>query len=368
MSVDFAPSDGDKRREALEERSRELEQIPRHESAADWEEDYGEDEPPRRSGSRRKKNRSVKRDSSDSRSGEPGPRRRGTVVTVRKQRCRVASGNDLVTAWLSAEMAAEQKSAIAVGDEVILERRDRDWVVVEVLPRRSTLSRPDPFSPEKERVVAANVDVVVQVSAAKEPPLKTGLIDRYLIAIERGGARPVVCINKIDQVSAEEREDVETILDDYRRLGIPIVFCSAVAGDGLEQLRREVEGKTAVLVGHSGVGKSSLLTALDEELRIATKELHSGGRSGRHTTTSSTLYEFPDGTRLIDTPGIREFGLFQIDREDLRFFFEEFEEYAPGCRFRNCTHLHEPDCAVKAAAAEGEISRYERYRRMAEEL
>ncbi|MBW3670472.1 MAG: ribosome small subunit-dependent GTPase A [Acidobacteria bacterium] len=292
----------------------------------------------------------------------------GTVVTVRKQRCKVAIGDDLVTAWLSADMAAEQKHLIAVGDEVALEKRDREWIVQEVLPRRTVLSRPDPFSPDKERVVAANVDVVVQVSAAKEPPLKTGLIDRYLIAIERGGARPVICINKTDQTAEDERAEIAGQLVDYHDLGIPIIFCSASTGEGLDRLREAVSGHTAVLVGHSGVGKSSLLSALDKELQIATQTLHSGGRSGRHTTTSSTLYEFPDGTRLIDTPGIREFGIFQLDRKHLRFYFEEFEDYAGGCRFRDCTHLHEPDCTVKAAAETGELPRYERYVRMAEEL
>lgn len=327
-----------------------------------WDEVDGEyDRPKNRSGKRKKKkDQPVTKPS--------GPSVRGTVVTVRKQRCKIAMGQELVTAWLSADMAAEQKHAIAVGDEVDLERRDRDWIVRDVLPRRTTLSRPDPFAPDKERVVAANVDVVVQVSAAKEPPLKIGLIDRYLIAIERGGAQPVLCVNKIDQSDRDERAEIAGQLADYEQVDIPILFCSAESGEGLDRLREAVAGRTAVLVGHSGVGKSSLLTALDQRLQLETRELHSGGRSGRHTTTSSTLYEFPDGTRLIDTPGIREFGLFQLDRDELRFFFEEFEEYARGCRYRDCSHLHEPDCAVKAAAEQGEIPRYERYVRMAEEL
>lgn len=294
--------------------------------------------------------------------------RHGVVVTVRKQRCRVAAGNDLLTAWMSADMAASQKHLIAVGDEVVIDQRDRDWVIREVLPRRTVLSRPDPFAPDQERVVAANVDVVVQVSAAKEPPLRTGLIDRYLIAIERGGAQPVICVNKIDQAGEDDQAEIAGRLADYHQIGIPIVFCSASTGDGIQRLRELVQGKTAVLVGHSGVGKSSLLAALDQELQIATRALHSGGRSGRHTTTSSTLYEFPDGSRLIDTPGIREFGLFRLEREDLRFYFEEFDEYASGCRYRDCTHLHEPDCAVRAAAEEGEIPRFDRYVRIAEEL
>lgn len=298
----------------------------------------------------------------------PVPGARGTVVTVRKQRCKVALGESLVTAWLSSEIAAEQQHAIAVGDEVFLEKRERDHVVIEVLPRRTTLSRPDPFSPDTERVVAANIDVVVQVSAAKEPPMTTGLIDRYLIAIERGGAQPVICVNKIDQADAAGRAAIGEQLDEYRSIGIPIIHCSAETGEGLDDLREAVTGKTAVLVGHSGVGKSSLLRALDQKLLIATGEIHREGRSGRHTTTSSNLYEFPDGTRLIDTPGIRQFGLFRLDPRDLRFFFEEFSRFDDGCRFRDCSHLHEPDCAVRSAAERGELPRFARYVRMAGEL
>jgi ribosome biogenesis GTPase / thiamine phosphate phosphatase len=333
----------------------------------DWEDDWDDEHEPVNTRSPRSSSRRNKPKSAAPAASETGPRREGTVVTVRKQRCRVALGDELVTAWLSAEMAAEQKSAIAVGDEVIVGERGRDLVVVEVTPRRTTLSRPDPHTPEKERVVAANVDVVVQVSAAKNPPLRLGLIDRYLIAIERGGARPVLCINKVDLADDRERKELEGALDDYRNVGIPILFSSTETGEGLDDLREAVSGSTAVLVGHSGVGKSSLLAALDQKLTIATSELHRQGRSGRHTTTSSALYEFPDGTRLIDTPGIREFGLFAIERETLRDYFPELGEYARSCRFRNCTHLHEPDCAVKAAAEEGHLPRYDRYRRIAEE-
>jgi ribosome biogenesis GTPase / thiamine phosphate phosphatase len=295
--------------------------------------------------------------------GGGAERHEGIVVTIRKKRTRVALGEELVTAWLTSDLASEQKSAIAAGDEVVLEKRGDDWIVAEVLPRRATLSRPDPFDPASERVVAANIDVVVHVSAAKNPPLRAGLIDRYLIAIERGGSRPVVCVNKADLLTQQERIDAEELLLPYVDLGIEIVWCSAEEGTGIDDLRRAVEGKTAVLVGHSGVGKSSLLNALDESLRIATRELHKEGNVGRHTTTSTTLYQFADGTRLIDTPGIREFGLWDIDRISLRFYFPEFGPYALRCRFRDCTHTHEPECAVQEAVESGELSesRYERY-------
>jgi len=297
-----------------------------------------------------------------------GPnRRRGVVVTIRKRRVRAAVGDDLVTCWLSAELAARQKSAIAVGDEIAIEPRGRDLVVAEVLPRRTTLSRPDPFS-ANERVVAANVDVVIQVSSVINPEFKPGLVDRYLVAIERGGAQPVLCVNKIDLVDEGVLAMLDELLEPFRAIDVPVVLVSATTGRGIETLREIVAGKTAVLVGHSGVGKSSILNALDESLELATRTLHKEGKVGRHTTTSSTLYDFPDGSRLIDTPGIREFGLFAMDRESLRFYFPEFAELALDCRYRNCTHLHEPDCAVQEAAEAGELPRYDRYRTMAEGL
>ncbi|HUO85325.1 MAG TPA: ribosome small subunit-dependent GTPase A [Thermoanaerobaculia bacterium] len=295
---------------------------------------------------------------------------KGVVFTTRKGRVRASVEGELVTCWLPADMASEQKSLVAVGDEIMIERRGQDCVVAEVLPRRSQLSRPDPFDPSKERVVAANIDVVVQVSAARNPPLKPGLIDRYLVAIEQGDAEPAICINKTDQLDQAGREELETILSDYRALAIPIVYCSASSGEGIERLRELVAGRTAVLVGHSGVGKSSLLNALDQSLQVVTRELHKEGTAGRHTTSSSTMYEFPDGTRLIDTPGIREFGLWEMGPRELRLYFPEFADLALECRYRDCTHLHEPDCAVRDASEQGLLptGRYERYARMAKEL
>ena len=145
--------------------------------------------------------------------------------------------------------------------------------------------------------------------------------------------------------------------------------CSSTEGTGIAELRSALRGATAVLVGQSGVGKSSLLNALEPERAIATQ---STGRSnkGRHTTTSSTLYRLADDTRIIDTPGIREFGLWQLSRDELRAYFHEFDELALGCRYRDCSHLHEPDCPVREAAERGELaaSRYDSYRRLLETL
>lgn len=282
------------------------------------------------------------------------------VMAVMSARCRVFDRGEERDCVVPPHIAMRRKSALAVGDRVrVVEDR-----VESVFPRRSVLARPDPLHKHLQRLIAANIDVVVNVVSVKAPPLRPRLIDRVLIAIQRGGAQPVICVNKIDLLDHDLTE-----LDRYRDLGVPIILCSTKTGEGLDALRVAVEGKMTALVGHSGVGKSSILNALDERLQLATNALHRRG-TGRHTTTRSTLYDFGEGTYLIDTPGIREFGLWDLDRESLRDYFPEFVEPAEYCRFTDCTHVHEPDCEVKRRVEAGELdrARYETYVRLYEDL
>lgn len=294
----------------------------------------------------------------------------GIVMSVSSGRCRVFRDGEELDCAVPAELAVRQKSALAVGDRVrVLQEADL-WRVQAVLPRHTVLARPDPLHAHRQRLVAANVDVVIHVVSLKSPPLRPRLIDRYLIAVQRGGAQPVICVNKIDLLDAEELAGELERLGPYRDLGVPVIACSSKSGAGLDALRIEVEGKMAALVGHSGVGKSSILNALDLNLQLVTNTLHKKRGTGRHTTSASTLYDFGGGTYLIDTPGIREFGLWDLDRETLRDYFPEFAEYAESCRFTNCTHVHEPDCEVQRAVEDDELNeaRYETYVRLWEDL
>ena len=325
----------------------------------------------RKRGSRIRRSRATVEEGDDAvqAAGADDPQDAAIVISVSSRRCRLFHQGREIDCTVPAEIAVRQKSALAVGDRVLTENADGVCRLAAILPRRTVLARPDPLNPHRERLIAANIDVVVNVVSVKAPPLRPGLIDRYLIAIQRGRAQPMICVNKIDLLEDYERAREMAALDVYRQVGVPIVACSVRTGEGLEELRAAVQGKMCALVGHSGVGKSSILNALDERLQLATADLHRRG-TGRHTTSSSTLYDFGGGTLLIDTPGIREFGLWDLTADTLRDYFPEFVEAADSCRFNDCSHLHEPGCEVKARVERGEINsaRYDAYVRLSGDL
>lgn len=272
---------------------------------------------------------------------------------------------------LSGDLARVQQTALAVGDRVVLqERPGAAPLVTEVLPRSSTLSRPDPMDPHIERVLVANVDDVVIVSSTRRPPFKAGLVDRTMVAVQHGGARPVVVVNKAELLDDRGRAALEEELSPYRELGLPVVLTSTVTGEGIGALRALLAGRTCAFVGHSGVGKSSLLNALSGQDAATTGRVREGDGKGRHTTTQAALHALPDGTRVVDTPGVRAFGLWGLDRLALRHYFPDLEGL--GCRYGDCVHDPEPeaDCAVKRAVAAGTVSaaRYRTWLRLLREL
>ena len=279
----------------------------------------------------------------------------GLVVETGPGFCDVLCGTDRVRCRSIGEAA--------IGDRVLFAPDRRR--IEEVLPRRTVLSRTDPGNPHLERVIAANIDVVVNVVSLKSPPLRPGLIDRYLIATNKSGAAALICVNKIDLLESSNELDP---IRPYQDMGLAVVLCSATTGEGTDQLRESLRAKLCVFAGHSGVGKSSLLNALDPGLDLTTGEVSSGNERGTHTTTSSALYHLPNGGIVIDTPGVREFGLWGISADDLRHYYREFE--ACSCAFSDCSHTHEPGCEVKAAVDSGEIAaaRYQGYLRILESI
>ena len=260
-------------------------------------------------------------------------------------------------AALPPELAGRQQSDLAVGDHVLLQWLGETRRVTTVLPRRTLLARADPHVPQRRRAVAANIDAVVVVVAAKDPPLHPRLIDRYLVAVEQSGARPVLVINKTDLLDERGGLELTALLQPYRSLGIPVLPCSAGHGDGVDAVREALAGSTCVFVGQSGVGKSSLLNALGEKDAARIGAVRARDGRGRHTTTASALYDLPGGIRVIDTPGVRRFTVESDDGAALADGFTEFAEFAERCRFRDCTHVHEPGCAVLRAVEEGAVDR-----------
>lgn len=253
---------------------------------------------------------------------------------------------------------------LAPGDEVYVDRVEDKPFVKEVRHRRNKLSRPA-IGHNREKVFAANIDMAIVVAAAARPYFNPGFIDRYLIAAQVGQVEPVVCLNKTDLVVDEPPQ-----LQLYRDMGVRVVKTSCETGEGLDSLRTLLSGRLSVLAGNSGVGKSSLINALDPRHQLVTREITESTQRGQHTTSASRLYELEGGIRIIDTPGVRQLGLWGVSPEELDYYFHEIATLSRGCRFRDCTHAHEPACAVKQGVDEGTIprARYESYLRIRRSL
>jgi ribosome biogenesis GTPase / thiamine phosphate phosphatase len=250
-----------------------------------------------------------------------------------------------------------------VGDQVRVDDQDR---LAEIDPRRTRLARPDPRLAHRELVLAANVDVGVIVVAAASPAFRPGLIDRALVALERGGIQPLIVINKADLLApdSDERAAIQTHLEIYASLGIPVVWTSGTTGAGLKELAEHLAGRTCVLVGHSGVGKSSLLNQLDPSRERKTNAGRAFDGKGRHTTTAAEMSWLPGDTWLIDTPGVRSFGLAFAPGEALLDCFPDLAALAADCQFRNCTHAVEAECALTGAREPLVQARLAIYRRL----
>lgn len=233
--------------------------------------------------------------------------------------------------------------------------------MVRVEPRSSILTR---RYRRRVQVIAANVEQVLIVTSVAQPDLKPNLIDRYLITAEQSGIVPVICVNKVDMLG--DQSLLDPIIKLYRELGYAVVPTSALSGEGVGTLREALAERETVVVGQSGVGKSSLLNALEPRFQLRIGPVSQSTQKGRHTTVVAQLLGLAGGGHVIDTPGIRQFELWDCDRDTLAAAFVEFRPYAAHCRFSGCTHSHEADCAVKRAVDENGISpqRYESYCRI----
>ncbi len=270
-----------------------------------------------------------------------------------------------VVAALRGSVKHESDSKLAVGDEVMVSRdaRGAGWAITEVLDRRSRLARKNPGRSKGERVIAANVDQVVIVFALRQPEPHVAMLDRFLVIAEANALRAHVVVNKVDLAGKDE---ARRMFGEYERIGYPLHITSCRTGEGLIELRENLHGQMSALTGPSGVGKSSLLNALYPGLGLRVGEISASVNKGRHTTVGAFLHPLPDGGFVVDTPGLREIGLWGVPSQGLDTCFPEFRELREQCRFADCSHLAEPDCAVRDALAAGTVSgtRYASYERL----
>lgn len=257
---------------------------------------------------------------------------------------------------------------LVTGDKVIWRpKQNEGGVVVATTPRITSLSRPDMHG--RLKPVAANIDHIVIVIAV-EPVAHANLIDRYLVAAETVGIPPVILLNKSDLINESNKAELDELMSTYETLGYPIIRTSIAHQAGMESLYDFLGNKTSVFVGQSGVGKSSLIGTLLPGIDISVGELSQKRKKGTHTTTTARLFHMPKGGDLIDSPGIREFGLWHISEEELLNGFIEFRPHIGYCRFRDCAHEKEPGCAILAALEKGEITkhRFESYLRIKQSI
>ncbi len=299
---------------------------------------------------------------------------RGQVAAITGEGIWVDEGDKRYLCSLKGLLKKEKiqtRNLIAVGDFVRFEPASIDeGVVVHIEPRFSALARTD-ISGQKEQLIAANVDQVLIVISVVEPPLKPALLDRYLIAAEKGRIHPIIVINKVDLLHEypDEHKRYEELLAAYEPLGFPILSASIQTQAGIEAIRSIMKNKISVIAGQSGVGKSSLLnTAFGFERR--TGDLSIKTSKGSHTTTAAELLPLPGGGYCVDTPGVRSFGIWQLERSEISSHFHDIAQYAQHCKFADCTHTTEPQCAVLKALEEGTLPRlrYESYATLLDEV
>ncbi|MEI8365211.1 MAG: ribosome small subunit-dependent GTPase A [Parachlamydiaceae bacterium] len=301
--------------------------------------------------------------------------KKGRVLSIASQGIIVEANGDMLSCTLRGALKKDKtllKNLVVVGDFVLFSQSDqKEGLIVQVEPRRTVLSRADNLSRRKEQLIAANIDQVIITASVVSPELKPSLIDRYIIATQKGGMEPIIVVNKIDLLTAPDQDPIvqeadkemfEELMKAYKAVHIPVIPVSVQTGEGMDALRQAMKGKSSVFSGQSGVGKSSLInTITGKSLRIG--DMVGKTNKGSHTTTTAQLIPLDSGGWCIDTPGIKSFGVWNLDKDEVKCYFPEISAYGHKCHFPDCSHHHETGCAVIEAVERGDISwlRYESY-------
>lgn len=266
----------------------------------------------------------------------------------------------------------DRTNPLAVGDQVMVEINEEDGTgaIQEILERHNYVTRESTHGSYSEQILASNIDRAFVIQSIRKPNLKQGFIDRFLITCEAYEISPVVVINKMDLASDQDQQYAHQLIQMYQDIGYQALTMSIYDEETVSELTELIKDNTSVFIGPSGVGKSSILNTIDPKLDLKIAQVSDFNEKGKHTTTHARLHPLEVGGYIIDTPGIREFGLFDIDPVELSYYFPEMIEPGSHCQFNDCTHTHEPKCGVKEAYDNGEIHklRYQSYRRILESL
>lgn len=247
---------------------------------------------------------------------------------------------------------------VAVGDNVeinIETEADNTAIITEIHDRRNYINRQSPRVKYQHHIVAANLDQSLIVATLKEPRTSQGFIDRFLVASEAYHVPAIIVFNKSDLYKKKEQEKFEAMRQMYESIGYPTLLISVAEDKGIDEVKAKLKDKTTLISGHSGVGKSSLLNLIFPEVNLKIQDVSGWSGKGQHTTTFAEMYDLPFGGRIIDTPGMREFGLVDISKQELSHYFPEMRGRLNDCQFNNCLHVNEPGCAIKKAVANAEI-------------
>lgn len=247
---------------------------------------------------------------------------------------------------------------IAVGDIVDFElenENEQTVIITKIHDRKNHINRQSPRIKSQQHIVAANIDQSLLIATIKEPRTSQGFIDRFLVACEMYHVPAIILFNKIDLYKEKDREKFEKLKEVYESIGYKVAAASLKEGQNIDDIKELLKDRTTLISGHSGVGKSTFINAIIPHAQIKTKDVSGWSGKGQHTTTFAEMFELPFGGKIIDTPGMKEFGLVNIERQELSGYFPEMRERLNECQFNNCLHINEPGCAVKQAVIDGTI-------------
>ena len=300
--------------------------------------------------------------------------KQGTVVKSTGSWYVVYSEGEMLSCRIRGKLKLQDRKVtnpVAVGEYVKITEECKDesvWVITEIVPRKNYIIRESPRKKAHAHIIASNIDLALILATYTYPKTSLGFIDRFLVTAESYHIPAAIVFNKSDILRDEDLEEVKFILKGYERLGYQVLIISAQEQEDFYELTKILQGKTTLISGHSGVGKSTLINRLVPEAQQKVAKVSNFASKGTHTTTFAEMFFLDEHTAIIDTPGIKEFGLMDISPDELDLYFPEMRDLSDKCKFHNCTHTHEPGCAILAALEQGEINpdRFQSYLSMLE--